>query len=918
MPLTLARTNLAPMFDVRSRGERATLIGFAGLLMLIIAAHTLMETARDALLLTGPGPRALGFVYMIIAMLALPCASLASRAGARFGQRRALAGTVAIAVLAAVSLFFLPPTHATAIAVYVVSGLIGSIVVPQFWTLLGNGVTVAQARRLFSLISAAGIVGGVIGSGTAGAALAFVPVKGLLLVSAGVFVVAGLVLARLPVGPDSTPRFVQRTSVASSLRAFREQPFLLRVALLVALSTATFLTIDYYFKSTIAHALPAAAVGPFVARYYLVLNGISFLVQVFLGSAIVRRMGIVAAVGLTPLLLAAGGIGALATGGTMAAVLLLKGIDGSLRHSIHRITGELVYLPVPAVARQRAKPLIDGGLGRTVQTLTGAALLALGGTQVLSPRPFAVTITVLALAWLLTAATIRRSYLALLWRGLSKGTLDIQESPDPLDVETVDLLVQSLASDDTLEVLGAMNALSRRGRDGVVPALLLLHPDASVLIHALEIFGASSRSDWITLGHRLLDDPRDAVRMAAARALAKHERLDSERLARNAGSRVRGYAAVDSALRAGIEDVTHHPPLAGMLAQPDEESKLGMLAAVADAPSTARLWPLLLRLGSEGHWSLEKTELLALAATKQQDERIVPHLIALLSVREGREAVRSALVALGAPAFDEVARVLGDPSQPHRLRIHMPKTLARFQSKRAIERLLAAVETDADGLVRYKALRALAALTAEGRFHVDRGRVEKLEHAQLVRYFEILRLRAPLEASPTAPASAAGRLLLALLDDKAQHARERAFLLLQIAHPGKDVRSVRVACACGNAYTRANAGELLDALLRRRDQQGLRELFRLIADDLTLVERVDRAANLVPGPAPATRDEALMALVRHPDGMVSTLAALHTLDVGNEPLRAAVDRARRERAAANPAEERLLSGARPPREPDHA
>ena len=37
------------------------------------------------------------------------------------------------------------------------------------------------------------------------------------------------------------------------MNAFREEPFLLRVGVLVAATTATALVIDYYFKSTIAH-----------------------------------------------------------------------------------------------------------------------------------------------------------------------------------------------------------------------------------------------------------------------------------------------------------------------------------------------------------------------------------------------------------------------------------------------------------------------------------------------------------------------------------------------------------------------------------------------------------------------------------------------------------------------------------------
>jgi hypothetical protein len=355
-----------------------------------------------------------------------------------------------------------------------------------------------------------------------------------------------------------------------------------------------------------------------------------------------------------------------------------------------------------------------------------------------------------------------------------------------------------------------------------------------------------------------------------------------------------------------------------LLAHHDEESALGMLAAIADAPPSARLSHLLLDLAAEPRTSLEKTELLALAATRQKNEGIIPPLVALLSFREGREAVRSALVALGSPAFDEVSRVLADPSQPRRLRIHMPKTLARFRSKRAMERLLVAISTDADGLVRYKSIRALAAVTGDTRVDLDRGRVEDLVRVQLVRHFEILRQRTPLDEPSPVTSGVAGRLLRALLDNKLRQALDRAFLLLQIAHPRRDIRGVRTASLSGNATTRANAGELLDALLNRRDQKPLRQLFRLIADDLTLSERVEQATHLLSGYTPATRDEALVALVGDADGMVSALAEMHALDLGNEPLRAAVDRARRERPAAYPTEERFLTDARPSMDCGHA
>ena len=136
----------------------------------------------------------------------------------------------------------------------------------------------------------------------------------------------------------------------------------------------------------------------------------------------------------------------------------------------------------------------------------------------------------------------------------------------------------------------------------------------------------------------------------------------------------------------------------------------GLLAAIVDAPPTPRLLPLLRLIAGEPNrrGSREKTELLALAVARQQDRLLIPELVSFLSAREGRETVRAALVALGDPALDEVRRTLRDRTSERRLRLHMPKTLARFATRRAADYLLEEIETEQDGLIRYKAIGALA------------------------------------------------------------------------------------------------------------------------------------------------------------------------------------------------------------------
>jgi hypothetical protein len=348
-------------------------------------------------------------------------------------------------------------------------------------------------------------------------------------------------------------------------------------------------------------------------------------------------------------------------------------------------------------------------------------------------------------------------------------------------------------------------------------------------------------------------------------------------LAHDVGWRVRGYAAVDLALRDRDSDVIEHEPVAALLREtgdPGTRVRLGMLAAIGDAGPTPALARLLLALGEGTRESPEHAALFARAAAQQRDPRVIPRLVEHLASRDGREAVRAALVAFGDDGLAAVWWALRDAYRPRSFRLHMPRTIARFGTRLAAEHLLETIESEEDGLVRYKSIRALESLVAQHRVFVDRARVERLVHSTLERHFRVIGSRVALGEASARPACAAERLLTGLLDDKARQSLERVFRLLAIAHPREDFNRLRLACFSDDAYTRANAGELLDALMRHRDQQKLRALLGLVTDDLPPRERVARAAHLVPHCALHTREEALIVLAHDRDAMVADLAQL--------------------------------------------
>jgi ATP:ADP antiporter, AAA family len=906
------------LIDLRAGESRITLLSFL-VLLLTSAGYTALETARDALLVTRLPQRNFGIAYIGVAVCALPAATLVARIARLWDPRRVLVALLLLA--AALSLVYtgLPLRRAVVVAFYITVGLISSALFPQFWVLVGSGLTVGQSRRLIGPIASASVLGAVIGASGAAAAIPYVPVRGVVAFAAALLAAAAGAAFFVPNPP---PRRAMPSSgsksppLATSMGAFQAEPFLVRVAILVAATTATALVIDYFFKSTIARTMPAAARGPFIARYYAAMNVIALVVQVFLGSAIVRGLGVATTMVVTPFLALVGGAATLATSAFATPVFILKAADGSLRSSINRLTTELVYLPVSTSGRERAKPFIDGALVRLVQALTAGALLGLGSMHLLLPRVFAVIVVFLSVCWLVAAMTMRRHYLGQLRRSVIPAVVDDGTSLE-LDLPSAELVVEHLGSDDPMVVLAAMDTLERRGRWRLIPALVLRHPDARVLQRALAILaaGPSTRTDWHSLAGRLLEHADDRVRFAAASALAARGKLDFDRLASDSAPGVRGYAALHTALLGPHENLALDPRVAAVLAG-DPSALRGLLVAIADAEPSPRIAPVLLAIADleVTPYAPARAELLARAAIRQGDPRMIPRLVERVTCWEAREPVRAALVALGPPAFAHVAATLEDTNRPRRLRVQLPLSLARFGTAAAAEKLLDRVEHEPDGLVRYKALRALGRLVSDYRIGVDRGRIVRCLHSNLVAYFGLLGTRValgapPPEASPVQ--SSTFRLLAGLIDDKLRQSLERAFRLLKIAHPKEDIHRVYLACIGTDKRARANAAEFLDALLRRRNEQGLRELVRIVSDDLSPAAQVNRAAVQIGIAGPRSQEQAVQAALNDADIKVAALAALYAVAAGSEPLAASVEKAREKRPSLGPVAQGIFQDALP-------
>ncbi|HMB67943.1 MAG TPA: Npt1/Npt2 family nucleotide transporter, partial [bacterium] len=373
----------------------------------LMTGHALLETARDALFLAKISPVRLPLVYLAIAGLAV-----AISATARAGRRPARSSLgIWIAGGAAVTLGFWALT-ATAgdwslYALYVWSGLLSTLLVVRFWLLAGDLFTVSQAKRLFALIGTGSILGAVAGSAAAQAiALELEPRQMLLAAAAALFATAAApgLMRRAPEDPAAagaaaggqspggagsaagsagagggvapSRRDLREDGLFSTLRLIRGHAYVRRMALLVLVSTVALTFADLVFKATVATSVSHDQLAWVFAFIYMVVNILSLIVQlVFVGWA-TRNLSIDRVLAFLPALLLIGSGWFLAGGGLLAA-MALKGVDGTLRHSLHRTASEVLSLPLPAELRKRLKAFIDVVGQRGGQALASLAFLAL-------------------------------------------------------------------------------------------------------------------------------------------------------------------------------------------------------------------------------------------------------------------------------------------------------------------------------------------------------------------------------------------------------------------------------------------------------------------------------------------------------------------------------------------------------------
>lgn len=876
------------MFLARIRTqERKIVLGTFAALFGILAGHTLVETARDAMFLAKLPATDLPLTYLAIAFISLFASQFAGRRSRRALGRWLLASALVTAVL-----WWVAQSGDVWVlyAIYVWSGVFISIALVQYWILLGQVFSLEQAKRLYGPIGAGSVLGAIVGALAATGMSQVLEPRHLLLAGSLCFAASGLVpLLLLKDLQPASPSSVAATPLALhyAIRRVFGDPYVGRLAALVAISTVAFTLVDYLFKAEVAARVAPEALAETFGVIYVVLNATALAAQLFLTGWLLRVLGVQRVLWILPGLLLGGALFMIA-GGAMAAAVALKGADGTFKHSLHRTASEVLFLPISDRLRPNAKRFIDMVGRRAAQALASVVILGViyagGGERVL-----ALLLAVACLAWIMVARRLKPHYLGIVRDNLRRGRMSGDLVVRKFDLSALEALMGALNSADDAEVKTAMELMATAERAHLIPGLILHHPSRAIVTRALELFAESHRLDHLPIVERLTNHADPQIRAAVLRT---HPDLVRVALALDDRSPLVQATALVSLVASGGNDAQDaRQALDALVDQGGPRDYIGLAEAIAADPDK-QFAPLLLRVSSHPSTQVRIAATQAMALIP--DVSFIPTLIAQLAHRDGRVQTREALRNIGDVALDALGNTLSERTQDFVIRRHVPRAIGEFGGESAAHWLMSNLHDEPSGMIRYRILRSLERMRSHDRaLSLDEALLDQALTRTLGAGYTLLDWRVNLEATTPQSQASNGRLggdgasqrtvgqalMIQLIADKEEHAIERLLRLLNLWHRDEDFEQIFRGLRSKDAVVAGASLELLANLVRAPHTEAVIGLVSGLAGSTPDAERLASAGGRFRQPQ-RSYEQLVMEILAAPSDSLRALAAYHVGELG--------------------------------------
>ncbi len=825
------RKTLNRILDVRE-GELLRLLLMFGYLLLVIACYVTTKSVRDAMFLKRIGVDQLPYVFILIALVVGVISSAYSRAASRVSLNKLIRTTSLIAI-SNLFLFWLS-LHRTGAwmfyVLYIWVSVFGVITASQFWLLANYVFNPREAKRLFALVGAGGVLGGIFGGYFTKYGAHWFGTENLLLWCMGLMGLTIVIMERVwreaslvpsSSGANQQQQQPQQSETRRLLRLIWGSRHLTMLAAILGITVIVESFVDYQLKFLSNLAFDSQdQLTSFFGTLFAYLGIFSLLFQIFLTGRILKRFGVGASILFMPAGLFAGSL-VLALSPSLLAVGFLKISDGSFRYSIHRSGIELLYLPVPMSIKNQVKGFIDMFIDRFGRGLAGLLLIFFSQLLFLSISQLSLLVCSMIGVWVYLSIAIRHEYLNSFRLALEKKALQPEMLRLPIaDSATLQPILRVLDSQDERQVLYALSLL-----EDVSPAVwsaqalpLIQHPSPRVRALVLERLAAQPRIDLEAPVHRCLQDADLEVRAEAVHYLCS---LDGAAPETRVGEFLRhpDYVVVAAAVRAiskhqwNAEGLVEQRLIERALEEEGPQREAARVAAAGalglvapDSPLLSFLNPLL----QDGSVDVARSAIRSCG--KLQSREALAQLVPRLADPRLRQDVRQALSQYGARIVGTLHDYLHDPQESLRVRANIPKVLSQINSQEAVDALIRSLPR-LDAFLGHRVIKALNKMRISyPRLSFDDQAIDLAILDELKDYYQfgIMLSSEEMEQSGN---QAVLRLLRQALHERMDQKLERVFRLLGLRYPPADIYSAYNGLRSQRLHLRASAIEFLDNLL---------------------------------------------------------------------------------------------------------
>lgn len=653
-----------------------------GLMILTSGGGSIGGTAIEALFYSRFGVNFLPYMYMVLGPTVLLTSLIIT--GVLGRVRREILYAVLPLILGAVLLaewlvvtgmhpgWFYP-------FMWVMMNVLGMLQGLLTWGLAGAACDTRQAKRLFPLFGAGGILGAVIGGFITRPLVTLIGAENLLLVWSGALGLS-FILGRLLTRSAAQPRRSRRRPAARAgllaeirqgLTYVQRSPLMRWMAFATVLFSILFFSLAFPFnKAAAAQYADTDALAGFLGLFNGLSTGAALVISLIVANRIYARVGIMIAVLALPVIYFAG-FGALTLSASFAALVAFRFIQTLWLMGIASPAYQAVFNIVPGERREQTRAFFSGVPEQAGTVIAGLILVV--GERILTSQQFyfiglGVAVITIAVIW-----RAQRVYGGALVDLLRSGRPQVFFAGDEpfggfqQDAQAFDAVIAGAVSPDpavrrvSIEILG--NIKAPEAAEQLVGALQDTDPD--VRLAGLRGLARAGAADALLDIAVCLDDPEPEVRLGAVEALqvlahyphglASH----TSRLLADPAPDVRARAA--GILLADGPDSDAESALHAMLADTDPAARVAAVSVFARLARPEDYDLMVAHLSDPGPAVVREA---AAGLAQVGGERAARDLVHILSHDDPSvlDSVAKALSAIGEAAMPVIIAALDDPA----------------------------------------------------------------------------------------------------------------------------------------------------------------------------------------------------------------------------------------------------------------